>query len=544
MAEHMRGAEIVMARLRAHGVPQVFTLSGNHIMSLFDAAKDEGPRLIHTRHEAAAVHMADAYGRLTGKPGVALVTGGPGHANGAAALFTALGADSPLVLLSGHAPTTEIGRGAFQEFDQAAMARPVTKDAWMVESIETLEDEIDSAMALAASGRPGPVALSLPSDIMEADGPAASTSPPKVPRTAAVDLSDDAFSAAIAWIKEAKRPILIGGPRFCQPALRPGLFAAADALAIPAVIQESPRGMNDPSLGAFAEVLSEADVIILAGKALDFTLKFGAAPHVAEDARVVAFDPDVAQRTLATNAKGDLALTFDTDPVKAVAAMAETPDLAKGRDPTWVKAVSDAVTYRPDAWAGPQTAASGRLHPLDLTRAVAPILDRHSDAVLIMDGGEIGQWAQATLSAGRRITNSVSGSIGASLPFALAARTIDTDAPVIAIMGDGTVGFHLAEFETAVREQTPFVVIVGNDAQWNAEVQLQVRAYGEARVFGCDMLQGVRYDTVMETFGGFGAYVTDAADLPEALDAALASGKPACINVELDGRAAPVVRRG
>ncbi|MEO1793403.1 MAG: thiamine pyrophosphate-binding protein, partial [Pseudomonadota bacterium] len=124
MTTEWRGADVVMARLRAHGVGQIFTLSGNHIMSLFDAAKDRGPRLIHTRHEAAAVHMADAVGRLTGRPGVAMVTGGPGHANGTAAITTARGADSPLVLLSGHAPTNEIGRGAFQEFDQAAMAAP------------------------------------------------------------------------------------------------------------------------------------------------------------------------------------------------------------------------------------------------------------------------------------------------------------------------------------------------------------------------------------------------------------------------------------
>ncbi|MEL7303690.1 MAG: thiamine pyrophosphate-dependent enzyme, partial [Pseudomonadota bacterium] len=157
--------------------------------------------------------------------------------------------------------------------------------------------------------------------------------------------------------------------------------------------------------------------------------------------------------------------------------------------------------------------------------------------------GEIGQWAQSMLAAPRRLTNSVSGSIGAALPFALAARMVDESAPVIAIMGDGTVGFHLAEFETAVREKLPLIVIVGNDSQWNAEVQLQVRAYGEDRVFGCDMLEAARYDRVMEAFGGFGAFVSSRDELASALKSAIASGKPACINVILDGRQAPVLRR-
>ena len=155
MAETLRGADIVIRALEQQGVARVFTLSGNHIMSLFDAALGRPIDLVHVRHEGAAVHMADAWGRLTGEPGIAMVTGGPGHANAVGALFTALGAESPMVLLSGHAATWELGRGGFQELDQAAMAAPVTKASWMARSASMLADDVVRAIDIARSGRPG-----------------------------------------------------------------------------------------------------------------------------------------------------------------------------------------------------------------------------------------------------------------------------------------------------------------------------------------------------------------------------------------------------
>src|ERR1700683_4993722 len=164
----IRGADIVMRTLESAGHTTIFTLSGNHIMSLFDAAIDTRHTLVHTRHEAAAVHMADAWGRLTGKPGIAMVTGGPGHANAAAGVMTALGQESPVVLLSGHTETTQLGRGGFQELRQADMAAPVSKASWTATSAETLGAAVAKAIRIATSGRPGPVHLSLPSDLLDA----------------------------------------------------------------------------------------------------------------------------------------------------------------------------------------------------------------------------------------------------------------------------------------------------------------------------------------------------------------------------------------
>ena len=164
----LRGADIVARSLRRLGCRRVYTLSGNHIMSIFDAALDADLDLVHVRHEAAAVHMADAHGRLTGEAGVALVTGGPGHANAVGALFTALGAESPMLLLSGHAATWEVGRGGFQELRQAEMAAPVTKASWTSTATGALGRDIGEAIRIATSGRRGPVHLSLPSDLLDA----------------------------------------------------------------------------------------------------------------------------------------------------------------------------------------------------------------------------------------------------------------------------------------------------------------------------------------------------------------------------------------
>jgi acetolactate synthase-1/2/3 large subunit len=199
------------------------------------------------------------------------------------------------------------------------------------------------------------------------------------------------------------------------------------------------------------------------------------------------------------------------------------------------------VGYRPAAWAAIASDPADKVHPAELCRAIQPFLDRNPGATLVCDGGEIGQWAQSLLSAPQRIINGVAGSIGAGVPFAIAARAADPAAPAIAVMGDGAFGFHLTEFDTAVRYGLPMVVIVGNDATWNAEYQIQLRTYGADRVHGCELLP-TRYDQVVQALGGHGEFVERASDLAPALERALASGKPACVNVMIQRMAAPVVR--
>ncbi len=539
-----RGADALMAALKRAGTSRIFTLSGNHIMPVFDAAFDAGIELVHTRHEAAAVHMADAHARLTGEVGIALVTGGPGHANAVGALYTALMAESPVLLLSGHAPHGQLGMGAFQEMRQVEMAAPVCKASGLSVSASALAGEVMRALHLARAGRPGPVHLSLPTDVLDADcgdgiaqglSQAACNPPPPL------SLRPPAAQVVMARLLAAQRPMILCGPALLTRSGRALMARLEAAVGIPVIGMESPRGINDPALGAFGQMLAQADEILLLGKRLDFTLKFGEQPALAADARFTQIDPDPAELERARRALGDrLMLAIQADTASALSDLAATGQASS--QGAWRDEVHAALRFRPPAWDAAAFSYPGRLHPVQALRPLQQLLDAHPDAVLVSDGGEFGQWAQACLSAPHRVINGVAGAIGAGLPFAIAARLALPDAPVIAFMGDGSFGFHVAEFDTAARHLAPFVAVVGNDARWNAEYQIQLRDYGASRTHACELYPS-RYDQVAAGFGAHPEYVTQAAHLLTAVKRARDSGKPACVNVMIEGLPAPNIRR-
>ena len=504
----VRGADLIARGLARAGTRYVFALSGNHVMPLFDAALDARLPLIHVRHEAATVHMADAWGRLTGEVGVALVTGGPGHANAVSALYTALAAESPVVLLSGHAPTSELGKGAFQEMAQAEMAAAACKASWTVRSAQTLGEDLARAMRMAKSGRPGPVHLSLPSDLLEGDADAALPAKEDfLPEPGSPGMSEEMLDR----LKKAKKPLVIAGPALGNARGRAALRGFEEATGVPSIVMESPRGVNDPSLGLLAEVLAAADVVVLAGKRKDFTLKFGAA--FGKDCRVIETDGWIA------------------------------PDAGKGwAKSSWLDEVRAAIVFRPAQWKGLASNTAGPLHPVEVGREVQKLLAA-KDAVLVVDGGEFGQWAQATVTAPRRIINGVAGSIGSALPFAAAAKLALPGSTVVVMLGDGTFGFHASEIDTAVRFDLPYVAVVGNDSCWNAEYQIQLRSYGAARAHGLDLLP-TRYDRVAAAFGAHGEHVERPAELAPALERAAGAGRMACVNVMIERLPAPTFRRG
>jgi len=534
-----RGADIVARTLVSLGVKKIFTLSGNHIMPLFDALISTDIELVHVRHEAACVHMADAWGRLTGEVGVALVTGGQGHSNAAAALFTALSAESPMLLLSGHAGLGEIGLGAFQELAQADIARPMTKASWTARSKAALADDLVRAFDLAKEGRPGPVHISLPVDILEEQGNVSESNAARRDGASTRRLGSSQLEDVRRAVAKAKRPIILCGPAMCSAEGRKRMRALEAASSIPVVGMESPRGLKDPSLGYFAEVLGEADMLILVGKQLDFTLRFGDAPAVAPNCSFVVIDPDPAMIARVERTKGDrLIMSALADPAPALEDLAgRVPSLAA---PPWLARVRMALGFSPPAWSS-AAGTEGRLHPVQLCRIVGEFLERHAGSTLVCDGGEIGQWPQAVIKTEHRLINGVSGTIGPSIPFAIAAKALRPHTPVVAVLGDGTFGFHMAEFDTALRCGLPIIAVVGNDSRWNAEYQIQLRSFGKERARYCDLLPA-RYDQVVSALGGFGALATSPEELRNALEQAHASGKPACINVMIDGIPAPDIR--
>ena len=537
-----RGADGLARMLARSGTRRIFALSGNHVMPIFDAALDAGLELLHVRHEAAAVHMADAWARITGEPGMALVTGGPGHANAVSALYTAAMAESPVVLLSGHAPNEERGMGAFQEMRQADVVAPVAKASWTCANAASVAADVARAMRIARSGRPGPVHLSLPVDALEGTADGAEPEAAHAHRVR-VSLGTPEASALLDRLGSATRPLILVGPALMTRDGRARCAALEEAAGIPVVGMESPRGIADPSLGAFGDVLAQADAVVLLGKRLDFTLRFGRAPALAAGCVVMQIDADESEFARTRRAVGDrLTAIASADAhaaLDALTAMARERPAAKS---AWLPEVRAAIAHRPAAWDTARAQSKDRLHPVEACRPFQVLLDAHPESVLVGDGGEFGQWAQACLSAPHRVINGSAGAIGAALPFALGARAARPDAPVIAFMGDGTFGFHPAEIDTAVRYGLPLLLVVGNDARWNAEYQIQVRSYGAERAIGCELLP-TRYDQVCAAFGGHGEQVTNASDLLPAARRALASGKPACLNVMIEGLAAPNVKR-
>ena len=542
-SKNKNGANALVNAFETAGITKVFTLSGNHIMPIYDAIFDSKIDLIHTRHEAAAVHMADAWARLTGEAGIALVTGGPGHANAISALYTATMAESPVVLLSGHAPLGQLGKGAFQEMRQTDIAAPLTKASWICQKTEDIGLDIAKAIRLAKSGRPGPVHLSLPTDVLESILPESTVMPmPASFDAEQIPAADSAISKIITSLKQASKPLVLTGPQMQSNSGKALLSKLEQALGIPVIGMESPRGIGDPSLGAFSEVLSQADCVLLLGKKVDFTLKFAQSPGFNKDCLFLQIDPDAEEIKRAKNALGvRLIDSAISDVPSAIYQLLSLNSSVASTPSDWQKEVSTALQFEPPAWKNiPPN--NGKLHPVQALAPLQDILDSHPDSVLISDGGEIGQWAQACLRAPNRIINGVAGSIGAGIPFACAASVAKPNAPIIAIMGDGTFGFHCAEIDTGVRYKLPFTLIVGNDAKWNAEYQIQVRDYGQDRTIGCELLPS-HYEKVCEAFGGYGEFVDDSKEVLPAVKRALASKLPSCINIMIDGLAAPNIKR-
>jgi acetolactate synthase-1/2/3 large subunit len=380
------------------------------------------------------------------------------------------------------------------------------------------------------------VHLSLPTDCLEGRAKAASGES-SIP---SASLRHEDAMGFLEHLVHGASPLILAGPSLLTRAGRARLKLLEDALGIPVVGMESPRGVADPSLGAFAEVLALADRILLLGKRLDFTLKFGRSPALLANCEFIQVDPDAAEIDRTRAAVGSrLVASAVADPIPALDVLQRHATRVQGE---WLDEVRDAVRYRPPAWNGATASEPGRLHPVQALRPLQSILDAHPESVFVSDGGEFGQWAQACLTASHRVINGVAGAIGPGIPFALAARVAKPAAPIIAAMGDGTFGFHAAEIDTAVRYGLPFLAIVGNDARWNAEYQIQLREYGASRAKGCELLPS-RYDQVAAAFGAFGELVTQPADLMRAAQRAIDSGQPAVLNVMIEGAPAPMVRR-
>ena len=539
------GSHLIAKALKLEGVSNVFTLAGDHILPVLNVMSDMDFRFIDTRHEQAAVHMADAWGRITGQLGVCMYTS-PGFANAIPGLVNALHTEAPLLSIAGSAELAELGRGAMQETDQVGMAGPVAKGSFMVHDARRIPDYIARAVRLAFSGRRGPVHLTIPIDVQEQEvdeDQAVFYNPNEYRPSEAALAQPELVRQAIELLRQAKRPMAIAGDAAGYGLSGDALQRFVETTRVPVLTEGQARGLisdeHPQSFGFFetglnrvAKKLPDADLVLLLGRKQDYTIGFCRPPNVAIDARIIQVDPSAAEigrnRGVAVGMLGDVTAVLQQLTQEAAAhSWIEQPWLDE------LRAVQAAQGEWSEALATPETP----MHAMFVHKTIESLL--RPDDCLVFDGGDFCHFGRSFLPArlpARWHYVSTLGMLGSALPTAMAAKLAHPDSRVIVFSGDGAFGFNGMEFDTAVRHNLDIVTVLGNDAAWGIDRQIQLGLYG--RPVATDLLPS-RYDLVAQGLGGHGELVERPEDLKPALERAFSSGRPALLNVAVQRAISP-----
>ncbi|HJN87848.1 MAG TPA: thiamine pyrophosphate-binding protein [Dehalococcoidia bacterium] len=541
----LTGAHLFIRCLKQEGIEKVFTIVGDTILPLVNAAAEEGIEFIDTRHEGAALHMADGYARITGRPAVGMFTGGPGFSNAISALPAVFTSESPVIFIAGCAELPEKGMTTFQEIDQTAMAAPVTKGSWLIHDRKRIPEFVATAFRTAMSGRPGPVHLTLPMDVQEQE-----ISEDELPRYLPREYRSQGRSQgdpalieeAAALLSGAKRPVIIAGNPARYSVAEEQLQSLAEATGIPVFTVEQARGLLDDehplcfgyadgALNPPARRFSEADVVLLLGKRLDHRYRYG--DIFSPAAQIIQADPSPAEigrnRGVAVGLLGDLGALVD----QLTAAI--KPGSRDGIAP-WV----DQLREDRSAWLQEMRDKAGGepMHPMDVYSRVEHLIDR--DTVIVFDGGDYVQWGRGYVKArrpGHFIRLGPLSHLGASIPYGMAAKLAYPGSKVLVFIGDGAFGFYAMEYDTCMRHNLAITTVMGNDHTWGIDKTFQLAYFN--RAVATD-LRSVRYDKLVETLGGYSEYAETPEEVAPAVERALASGRPSLVNVAIRSEPSPL----
>ena len=531
------GGEHAVAVARAHGVETMFTLSGAHVFPMYDGAVQADPpmRLLDVRHEQTAVFAAEATGKLTRRPGLAVLTAGPGVTNGVSAVTSAWFNGSPLLVVGGRAPDFRWGTGSLQELDQPPLLAPVTKRAATVHAVSELAAEVDAAFRLATAPHRGPVFLDVPMDQLFSRADVELPSPPVRERTAP---DPDDLAAVGALLARAERPVLVLGSDVWADGAEDAALRLAETAGVPVITNGMGRGVlpaGHPLLVTRAreEAFGHADLVVVAGTPLDFRLGYGTfgGRGDAPAAQVVHLADSPGQLAghvaLAGSATGDLGLVLEgvLEGWKGTGrSTAYDGWTARLRDPARAAAAADRDARDSDA------------DPIHPARLYGELARRLADvAVVIGDGGDFVSFAGKYVepkAPGGWLDPGPYGCLGTGLGYAIAARLARPSSQVVLLLGDGAAGFSLMDVDTLVRHKLPVVMVVGNNAGWGLEKHPMRFLYGYDVI--ADLAPMTRYDQVVRALGGDGELVTRPGDIGAALDRGFASGVPYCVNVATD----------
>lgn len=531
------GAAVAMA-LQAAGVAQVFALHGGHLDAVLKGLLDIGIGVADTRHEASAGHAAEAWARLTGRLGVSMTTAGPGFTNVVTAMMNARLDGTPVLFLAGAPPLREAGLNILQGgVDQVAMAAPAVKHAVRITDPDRIADQIAQAITIALGGRPGPVYVELPIDVLSLPARVPATLPRPVLPTATWPSPADT-AAIVAALQQAERPVVVLGGLARFQATTQQLTAFFDRTGIPVVCTSRAMGMIAADHPAYAHEPASVAAATAGGNAPDLILLLGARFGMFLAGRSRAFFPEDATLIQVHSDAAELGLIHQPDLastatiggfVDAVAAQWSAPAARLQHWRDTMVAASRAI----GAEFAPET-RSGAISPYFAAKAVVEAAP--GGTTFVIEGGEAGLWGayHARVShPGGVCTYGQLGALGTGMGFALGAAHARPDFPVIQITGDGAVGFHLQEFETMARQKLPIITVVLNNNAWGMSIHGQQMLYGGN--YSCiTMLGDVPYHTVAQAFGLHAERVTELGEIGPAIARAIQSGGPACIDVTVD----------
>lgn len=529
--------EHAVAVARTHGVETMFTLSGAHVFPMYDGAvKAEPPlRLLDVRHEQTAVFAAEAVGKLTRVPGLAVLTAGPGITNGISPITQAYFSGAPLVVIGGRAPDNRWGTGSLQELDHVPLVASVTKSARTVHDPAEVAAEVGRAFTTARSPHRGPAFLDVPMDVFFESRPA---SRPAYTPAEAVEPDPDAVAEIGTLLAEARRPVLVVGGDVWADGAEEAALRLVEYAGLPAITNGMGRGVvpgGHPLLvtKARGKALGSADLVVVVGTPLDFRLSYGAfgGKDGAPPARVVhlADSPDgiSAHAPLAGSAAGDLTRVLDG------VLVALQQQLRRVDWDPWVQELQAAVAAASERDRALLTAEAEPIHPARVYGELLPRLD--DDAVVIGDGGDFVSFAGKFVEPARPggwLDPGPYGCLGAGVGAAIAARLTRASAQVVLLLGDGAAGMSLMDVDTLVRHELPVVMVVGNNSAWGLEKGPMQMLYGYDVI--ADLAPRTRYDEVVRALGGGGELVTDPREIGPALDRAFDAGAPYLVNVITD----------
>lgn len=531
----MHGGKLAARALKQAGVECIFTLSGGHVMAIYDGCLDEDIKVIDVRHEQAAVHAADAWSRLNpGKIGCAVLTAGPGVTDGVTGVANAWRANSPILVIGGQGPFNNLRRGSLQEMDHVSLMKPITKWADSCYDTKRIPDYIEMGIRHAVSGNPGPAFLEIPIDVLSAEVEFDDVRFPTMRPTPPV-LAPDLGSVedALAVLKTAKRPVMMAGTSIKWSNASGKLQEFIEKTHIPTFVNGMGRGTVKPGTPELLnrvrkEAIGQCDVFICAGVLLDFRLGFGRS--IPADAKIIQMD--IENELIGTNRSADAYVVGNL--AKSFEMMMDVMDEQNANiDHTaWRDQLAERENELEAAFAESLNSDEVPIDPLRLCREIRDFV-ADKDVILIGDGGDIVAQASKVLPVPAEncwMDPGPLGTLGVGMPFGLAAQLSRPDKRVLIIYGDGSFGLNGFEYDTAVRFNLPIVGIVGVDGAWGQMARPQAAIYGANRLVAT-ILNYTRYDKIVEAMGGHGEYCERPEEIGPALERAFASGKPALVNV-------------